>query len=75
MGVWERSPERKRLHFHGLFRVPKNGMVGELYEKTDYSTALHTMQTVNVNTYFEERFGRNDFKELNKRLLASLWRI
>ncbi len=70
MGVWERSPEKKRLHFHGLFRVPKNGMVGELYEKTDYSTALHTMQTVNVNTYFEERFGRNDFKELNKRLLG-----
>ena len=70
MGVWEKSPEKQRLHFHGLFKVPKNGMVGELYEKIDYSTALHTMQTVNMNTYFEERFGRNDFKVLNNRLLG-----
>lgn len=70
MGVWEKSPEKQRLHFHGLFKVPKNGMVGELYEKTDYSTVLHTMQTVNINTYFEERFGRNDFKVLNNRLLG-----
>lgn len=70
MGVWEKSPEKQRLHFHGLFKVPKNGMVGQLYEKTDYSTVLHTMQTVNMNTYFEERFGRNDFKVLNNRLLG-----
>lgn len=28
------------------------------------------MQTINLNTYFEERFGRNDFKELDKRLLG-----
>lgn len=70
MGVWEKSPEKQRLHFHGLFKISKNGMVGELYEKTDYSTVLHTMQTVNMNTYFEERFGRNDFKVLNNRLLG-----
>jgi len=70
MGVWEKSPEKQRLHFHGLFKVPKNGMVGQLYEKTDYSTVLRTMQTVNMNTYFEERFGRNDFKVLNNRLLG-----
>ena len=70
MGVWERSPEKKRLHFHGLFNVPDNAMVGELVEKTDFSTVTHTMQTINLNTYFEERFGRNDFKELDKRLLG-----
>lgn len=70
MGVWERSPEKKRLHFHGLFNVPDNAMVGELVEKTDYSTVSHTMQTITLNTYFEERFGRNDFKELDKRLLG-----
>lgn len=70
IGVWERSPEKKRLHFHGLFNVPDNAMVGEIVEKTDYSTVTHTMQTINLNTYFEERFGRNDFKELDKRLLG-----
>lgn len=70
MGVWERSPEKKRLHFHGLFHIPDNAMVGELVEKTDFSTVSHTMQTIHLNTYFEERFGRNDFKELDKRLLG-----
>ena len=24
MGVWERSPEKQRLHFHGLFAIPEN---------------------------------------------------
>ncbi len=70
MGVWERSPERKRLHFHGLFNIPDNAVVGEFQEVTDYSTNLHAMQTINQNTYFAERFGRNDFKELDKRLLG-----
>ena len=70
MGVWERSPEKKRLHFHGLFNVPDGKMIGKLYEKTDYSFNLHNMQTVNMNTYFEEHFGRNDFKELNSRRLG-----
>lgn len=41
-----------------------------LWRKTDFSTVSHTMQTINLNTYFEERFGRNDFKELDKRLLG-----
>ena len=70
MGVWERSPEKQRLHFHGLFNIPDNAMVGELQEVTDYSTNQHAMQTINQNSYFAERFGRNDFKVLNKRLLG-----
>ena len=78
MGVWERSPEKKRLHFHGLFNIPDNAVVGEFQEVTDYSTNLHAMQTINQNTYFAERFGRNDFKELDKRLLGEslgyLWK-
>lgn len=68
MGVWERSPEKKRLHFHGLFNVSDNSMVGELVEKTDFSTVSHTMQTITLNTYFAERFGRNDFKVLDPNL-------
>lgn len=37
MGVWERSPQMQRLHFHGLFAIPENKMVGMLFEKTDFS--------------------------------------
>jgi hypothetical protein len=70
MGVWERSPEKQRLHFHGLFNIPDGAMVGELVEKTDYSTAQRQMQTISQNTYFEEKFGRNDFKQLDERLLT-----
>lgn len=32
IGVWERSPEKQRLHFHGIFFIPENAMIGELVE-------------------------------------------
>lgn len=64
MGVWERSPENKRLHFHGLFAIPENAMVGMLFEKTDYSLKTHKMQTTVQNTYFNENFGRSDFEQI-----------
>ena len=70
MGVWERSPEKHRLHFHGLFSISPEKMVGTLNEKRDFSTAQHRMQTILQNDYFEKRFGRNDFKELNQHLLG-----
>ena len=63
LGVYERSPENDRLHFHGLFYTPK--MKGELVKKRDYSTKEHRMQTTLQNTYFTERFGRNDFESIN----------
>ena len=68
IGVWERSPERKRLHFHGIFKIPE--MVGELREVKDYSFITHNMQTTFQNAYFGERFGRNDFEALDKRDLS-----
>ena len=64
IGVWERSPTNNRLHFHGLFYTPQ--MIGIFETKTDYSTTNHQMQTANQNTYFLERFGRNDFKPIKK---------
>lgn len=67
LGVWERSPENNRLHFHGLFYVPK--MKGELVERRDYSTKNHRMQTTLQNTYFTKRFGRNDFDPINQKTL------
>ena len=39
-------------------------MVGELTETRDYSTKDYRMQTAHQNTYFLERYGRNDFQPL-----------
>lgn len=64
IGVWERSPTNNRLHFHSLIFAPQ--MIGTFETKTDYSTTNHQMQTANQNTYFLERFGRNDFKPIDK---------
>lgn len=64
MGVWERSPEMQRLHFHGLFNIPDGKMIGTLFEKTDYSFKTHRMQTTVQNTYFNENFGRSDFETI-----------
>ena len=68
IGVWESSPEKKRLHFHGLFYIPDNAMVGELKEVNDYSFSSHTRQVTLQNTYFNERFGRSDFKPIDRRV-------
>ena len=66
IGVWERSPGKERLHFHGLFNIPENAMVGDLTEHTEYSTKARKMQTTMQNTYFNERFGRSDFKPIDR---------
>ena len=46
-------------------------MVGELMEHRDYSTKTHRMQTTLQNSYFTERFGRNDFEPINKQELPN----
>ena len=66
IGVWERSPGKERLHFHGLFNIPENAMVGDLTEHRDYSTKARKMQTTMQNSYFNERFGRSDFKPIDR---------
>lgn len=67
VGVWERSPEKQRLHFHGLFYIPDGAMPGELVEVKDYSPIKKKVQTTIQNTYFNERFGRSDFKTVDDR--------
>ena len=62
IGVWERSPEKQRLHFHGIFYIPK--MIGTIEEVTDYSTTNQRKQTTYQNSHFLKHFGRNDFKEI-----------
>jgi len=65
IGVFERSPEKERLHFHGIFYIPQ--MIGELIETKDYSTKQHKMQTTFQNTHFLKQFGRNDFEPLGRK--------
>ena len=62
IGVFERSPKLERLHFHGIFVIAE--MFGEIIETKDYSAKTHQMQIAHQNTFFLERFGRNDFKEI-----------
>lgn len=62
IGVWERSPEKQRLHFHGIFYTPQ--MIGKIIEVKVYSTKQHKMQTTFQNTHFLKEFGRNDFKPI-----------
>ena len=66
MGVWERAPNTNRLHFHGLFNIPPNSMPGEIIEVSDYDTRAHKMRTTYQSSYFNERFGRSDFKEIDE---------
>ena len=68
IGVFERSPELKRLHFHGIFVIPE--MLGDLIETRDYSTKTHQMQVTHQSTFFLERFGRNDFKVIDNNLVT-----
>lgn len=66
MGVWERAPKTNRLHFHGLFSIPKNSIPDTLNIVKDYDSHSHKMQTSIQSSYFNERFGRSDFKEIDE---------
>ena len=65
VGVWERSPEKKRLHFHGLFYIPDGTMPGELIEVNDFNIITYQRQITIQNTYFNEKFGRSDFEKID----------
>lgn len=64
VGVWERSPEKKRLHFHGLFYIPEGTIPGGMTECDSYSFSAHKRQLTLQSDYFNSRFGRNDFAEI-----------
>lgn len=71
IGVFERAPQTKRLHFHALLYIPDGEMIGELTEKQDYSTKHHKMQKTIENSFFAEKFGRNDFMSISKHKVSS----
>ena len=64
MGVWERSPKKQRLHFHGIFYVPDGTMPGLLCSRRDYNFNKKEMVETYSCSYFEDRFGRNDFEPI-----------
>ena len=66
MGIWERAPKTNRLHFHGLFYIPENSLPGKITETRDYSTQFNRMQTTYQSSFFNKKFGRSDFKEINE---------
>ncbi len=64
IGVWERGGETNRLHFHGLFYIPEDTMSGEIEILRDFDIRRKKMQTVQQNTFFAKRFGRNEFRPI-----------
>ena len=64
VGVWERSPNKQRLHFHGLFNIPNGSMPPMMIEVNDYNFNTHRRQITHQNTYFNDRFGRSDFETI-----------
>ncbi len=68
MGVFERS-KIGRLHFHCLMNIPSGSMKGKIVEIKDYSTSDKKMRITHINTFFEKRFGRNDFVRINSKEL------
>ena len=71
VGVWERSPEKKRLHFHGIFQIHDGTMPGIMLEVADYNFKAHRRVVTHQNSYFNEEFGRSDFEPLDVRSLGS----
>ena len=65
IGAWERGGETNRLHFHGLFYIPEGTMSGEIEILRDFDTRKRRMQTVQQNTFFAKRFGRNEFRPIH----------
>ena len=67
IGVWERSPKKQRLHFHGIFYVPDGTMPGRMDEVESYSFSERKRQITYQNDYFNTHFGRNDFRRIDTR--------
>lgn len=64
MGVWERGKETNRLHFHALVYIPDGEMMGEFEQITDYNKKTGRQKTFIQNTFFAEKFGRNEFDDI-----------
>lgn len=67
IGVWERSPKKKRLHFHGIFHIPEGTLPGIMTDVNSYSFSERKRQITKQNDYFNTHFGRNDFRPIESK--------
>jgi hypothetical protein len=63
MGVFEVSPN-ERIHFHAIMYIPDGEMIGIVTETKDYNFKYGNMKSAMQNSFFLNRFGRNDFERL-----------
>lgn len=62
IGAWERGGDTNRLHFHGIFYIPDGALPGEIEMLRDFDTRAKKMCTIQQNTFFAKKFGRNEFR-------------
>ena len=67
IGVWERSPKKKRLHFHGIFNIPEGSLPGLMTDVNSFSFSERKRQITKQNDYFNTLFGRNDFRPIENK--------
>lgn len=65
-GSFEKGELGERLHFHGVFYIPNGMMRGNITKEGKYSTKRHRYEYFNVNDYFAERFGHNEFDPVDQ---------
>ena len=63
--VWERSPQKHRLHLHGIFYIPDGTLPGVTIERNDYNFKRHERVRTLEDSYFTAKFGRNDIEPIN----------
>ena len=71
VGVWERSPKKQRLHFHGLFYVPEGTLPTTMIIEEGYDFNAHKRRKIKQCGFFLEKFGRNDFEDIDHPMLKS----
>ncbi len=67
VGVWERSPQKQRLHFHGIFYIPDVTVLGKMTDVESYSFSERKRQITKQSEYFNFHFGRNDFRPIENK--------
>lgn len=61
----ERGKDTDRLHFHAVIYVPSDSQIPGFFKlKRDYNPMRRKMETLNVNSFFARKFGRNDFSPI-----------
>lgn len=66
IGVWERGSKSDRLHFHGIFDIPDGALPGDIEEVEDYDYKTHKKRITHSCVPVRDKFGRNDFENINK---------